>query len=1045
MNPVPHTHHHSGIHPEDGPGHESFLPHTDILYHELRDGAREGAPPRSSFLSAIASVGSNVGGPRYSQLDPNPPSVTPDPNDRAPVHYALDQITRDEDDRHARQYPVATNFLREQEAADRERLLGEDADRVGPMTPAARYDQAQTQYLGHTLPPAELETPITAEPVAYETPHGQHPTTALPLPPDVIIPQEYEDPPFKFLPSILKPLWLGVYIFLIFLVLAGLLFSGIYSAFNLGLAQYIAIGGSRWFVFKYLPTFLGMILLLWLFQIQIAVQRVAPFMAMASTDAASRAEAPFMEVQPTGFLLPKTFYFKSKQPMIGICMILFWLQIFTIPLLPCLYNIFYYGNIATPNWRWTAVQAIVWTLFALYLLQLVALILLALSLWGKRTGLLWDPLSLAEHVALLDRSNISSDYEGSESLANKGAFRSHLGHVTSSHKLGYWSTSHNLDDVWYGICREGQQPRQYSDFGGERVNEKQDRWAPNSPRTTNGGGRQHGRHFSTDSRSKDVTNLEKGDEDYNVRTRYLPWFLKPAFALLWVVLMIILWLIFIIVSFVNNAVLYGFNPRLPVLPNAAGFASANFFYSFMPALLAQLLFLGWISVDLAYRRLQPYAALNTPATTGAHAQDSLLLDYPYRLPFFCTFTALLSGHYLVAWFSFLTLIAATFPILAGGVFWSQFYIPQQETRISVESRGYYALCVFLALAAFSAPLVLFTVKKRRLPHAVTTLAEQFSFLYASPLLGERGPDNSAGSRRTIDHHARTEMTTRLLASHTKREAEADGGRFVLGRLTRNGKAYLNIDRIGRGDRKKTYDESMIERSRYKRASQSGSTGARSPSGAQAAPGMGAYGATNERPYTPTTSTTGAIRYDPTFIPGRGSPNAFALQQQRQQQTYTTTTTSTTRPHASVIGLATSTSTVTTTHISPTSTNTSVTPSGPVTPRQNANRDQHYHQAYEAQQHEQQQQQQQQQATYQQQYPPQTYNKYNNTLPPGVSGRGLGRSHGNKMGTDERRQEGAIAEQLQFGRASGEYRGPNSPGRRSNFGGGGGEEEMLLRR
>jgi len=1003
-------------------------------------------------MTAVHSVGSMYSGARYSQLDPNPRPITPDANDNAPVRYALNQITRDEDDRHARQYPTGSGYDHEQEPDAREALLDEYAD-PRPMTPADRFDQVHTQYLGNTILPAVAQTPIVDEQQgvkSYETPHGGHPTTALPPTPDVLIPYEHEEPRLNFLPGILRPLWLGIYILLVLLMIAGLLFSGIYSAYNDGLARYIAIGGSRWFVFKYLPTLLGMILLLWLFQIQIAVQRIAPFMAMASTNSVSRAEAPFMEVQPTGFLLPKTFYFKAKQPKIGICMILFWLQIFTIPLLPCLYNIYYYGNIATPNWRWTAVQGIVWTLFALYLLQLVALILLALSLWRKRTGLLWDHRSLAEHIAMLDRSNIGGDYEGSESLANIGAFRHHLGHVTQTHKLGYWTTSREPGDIWYGIAKEGEGARQYSDFAGDNSNEKRDRFAPSSPLLQNGNGQQHGRHFSTDSRAREVTNLEKGTEDYNQRTRYLPWFLKPSIALVWIIIMISLWLIFIIVSFVKNAVLYGFNPRLPVLPNAAGFASANFFYSFMPALLAMLLFLGWIPIDMAYRRLEPYAALNTSAAKGAHAQDSLLLDYPYRLPFFCTFGAAFGGHYLVAWFSFLTLIAATFPILAGGVFWTQFYIPQQEVRVSIESRGYYALCVFLALVAFSLPLILFTAKKRRLPHAVTTLAEQLSFLYASPLLGERGPSHGAGSRKTIAHHAKTEMATRLLASQTKREAEADGGRFVLGRFTRDGKAYFGIDRIGRGDRKKTHDEQMRERSRYKRASQGGgSTGQRSPVGAdgagaglmRSAVGMGEYDGANDRPYTPTAATTGGVRYDPLYVPtGRGSPNAFALQQQRQQQSHTTTTT-THRPNTGDIGLATSTSTVTTTHhLSPASTNTSAsaaTHNSPITPRQNQNQSgQHYHQQYANQQND----------IYpphpkfnpnqplnfnppQQQhtYPPQTYNKYNNTLPPGSTGMGLGRSYNNMMGRDERRQEGAIANQLHYGRASGELRGDRARG------------------
>ena len=65
---------------------------------------------------------------------------------------------------------------------------------------------------------------------------------------------------------------------------------------------------------QYLPVMLGMFLLMWLFQIQIGVQRIAPFIGMASYSAKARSEAPLMEEQPTNFLLPKLFYFRGGQP-----------------------------------------------------------------------------------------------------------------------------------------------------------------------------------------------------------------------------------------------------------------------------------------------------------------------------------------------------------------------------------------------------------------------------------------------------------------------------------------------------------------------------------------------------------------------------------------------------------------------------------------------------------------------------------------------------------------------------------------------------------
>jgi len=924
QNPIPPTHHHDEIHAEGEPGVESFLPHTQVIWDRLQYEAREGDAlnlnlnlledsgdlarrgllddtgghiernllgagdhggrnpgdgGRSHMLSTIP--GSTSSGPRYSQLDPNAGDITPDGDRGEAVRYALDQLGPDDANRGVKQSP-RTRWDADNNAADRQALLQPE--------PVTRAPIVQRYELYSDTPPRVAvapRVPVIKENTNYGSPHGPPPVTALPQTPDVVIPYDNEDPILNFLPGILRPVWLGLYICLVTLFLAGLLFSGIYSALNDGLYAYTAFGGGRWFIFKYLPTLLGMILLLWLFQIQIALQRIAPYMAMSRrSEGKIRSQGPLMQVQPTDFLTPKTFYFKAKQPIIGAAMIIFWLQIFTIPLLACLYNVYFYGDIYAGNgsWRWTAVQGIVWTLFALYFLQLVALILLAVWLWRQRTGLLWDPRSIADLITLLDRSNIIQDYEGSEYFKNAKVFQGHLGH--RSDRLGYWTTTKKPNDIWYGISEEGGHVREYGDNDPAFVNEKQDRFAPSTT---------HHNGYLKNGHANGITNPEKGTEEYDHRTKYLPWFLKPSMALLWVIAAIVLYLAFLIASFVKQAVMYGFDPRLPVLPDAAGFSSTNFFYSFMPALLAHLIFLSWLSVDYAYRRLQPYASLSTSSTHGSHPQDSLLLDYPYRLPFSVTFSAILAGHYIVAWFSILTLIAASLPILAGGVFWSQFYIPTQSVRVSVHPAGYYALCVFLGLLALSTPLVLFTAHKRRLPHAVTTLAEQFSFLYASPLLGERGPDRGAGAR-SGHKNAKVEMATRLLAATTAREAEAEGGRYVLGKLTgRDGHSHLNIDRIGRGDRKKEDESRFLQArkteripmtKRQLRHSQQGGEAMPSPVnpaytrvGSPGAAAGGRYdGFAETGPYTPASAPALAVRYGGggnTRTGTSGSPNAFA--------------------------------------------------------------------------------------------------------------------------------------------------------------------------
>ncbi|KAK3088986.1 hypothetical protein LTR53_019800, partial [Teratosphaeriaceae sp. CCFEE 6253] len=134
-----------------------------------------------------------------------------------------------------------------------------------------------------------------------------------------------------------------------------------------------------------------------------------------------------------------------------------------------------------------------------------------------------------------------------------------------------------------------------------------------------------------------------------------------------------------------------------------GFSATNFLYSFVPALLGMLCLLFWLEIDYAHRRLAPYEALAaTPNHSdsegeGELAEKSLLLAYPAELPGFVTATALANGHYRVALISFTTLLASTLPILPGGVFWAQFYVPTQRTRIAAHMPAYYALTLFCVL------------------------------------------------------------------------------------------------------------------------------------------------------------------------------------------------------------------------------------------------------------------------------------------------------------------------------------------------------------
>ena len=82
------------------------------------------------------------------------------------------------------------------------------------------------------------------------------------------------------------------------------------------------------------------------------------------------------------------------------------------------------------------------------------------------------------------------------------------------------------------------------------------------------------------------------------------------------------------------------------------------------------------------------------------------------------------------------------------------------------------------------------LRKRRLPHAVTTVAEQTSFLYSSKLLGDSRWRGQVGSK--------AETVSRLVAATNERERSKFGEScYVFGRfIGRDGKTHLGIERLG---------------------------------------------------------------------------------------------------------------------------------------------------------------------------------------------------------------------------------------------------------
>lgn len=695
-------------------------------------------------------------------------AYTPGQDDSQFIRFAIDQLTRDEEIRGSRRYaaedemqhsspssgevhapahgygnyptsnPAAAESSRRTQTPLAIRMVGDDVDderderllaprpvpddiMALPRTPEPiRRDRdarlaAQKEMQAGPSPPHPLNgAPTASETSLHADPESDVFVSYQPIRPTTLQPR------LNFVPAILRPFWLGSFIFLCTLMLAGLLFCAAWCLTHDGMWQYLAFGDARYFVFEYLPQIFGMIILVWLLQIEIALIRIAPFMAMTSGNTKTRSAAQFLNLYPTQFLLPKIEYFRAGLPLLGACFVIFWLFLFTVPLLGASFNVAFYGPRDNGAWRWVAVQGVIWTIIVLYILLIVALIALLIKLRRSETGLKWDPRSLADVIAMLERSNFLNEYTGTEIYTHLGDFRKRLWNSTP--RLGYWHTSHQPTDIHYGIGEEGGLTRRYSVEAG-RIREK---------------GHQY--HPSIDSREDpelgDHSRVQLNYRHGVVRRRFIPWFLTSSAVLAWILITFVLLIAFYVVAFVNNATTgTGFLPQIRADSNGAGFSAANFLYSFIPGLIGFLLYLLWLPLDLAHRRLEPYREMTT--ADGALAEHSLLLDYPFRLPGSITLAALSNGHWKVAFLSLISLINTTIPILSGGIFWAQWYAGQTQVRVSAEPSGLYALCVFLALYAIA--MVSLAPKRTfmRMPHESKCLAEVVSWLYQSPILLDR--------------------------------------------------------------------------------------------------------------------------------------------------------------------------------------------------------------------------------------------------------------------------------------------------------------------
>ena len=581
-------------------------------------------------------------------------------------------------------------------------------------------------------------------------------------------------PKLDYLPGPLRAGSLGLLLLCCLLMIILITFCNIWSLRNNGLLQYDGVATSQYFLFEFLPQILASIIVVWLLAIQVAIVRIYPFAVLASAQHdqyRSTRALHHAALFPSNFLIPNFSFFNHGEPLLGICFIIFWLSFFTVPLQSCLFQTRYYTLDTQNIWRWTSVQGVGWALFVIYISLYAALAIVLLRFRHRQTGHKWDVASLADVFTLVHRSNIISEFEGSELRSRMPENK-----FPKNYRLGYWRTSNQPNESFHGIGEPDAPANRHSAVHGKAKdkihNEKDTQYADNDIES-----QQPWRQSTVDSLQKDVHSSA-------IQRRWIPWFLKDTFVVAWIAIAIVLAIAFVVVSFVNGAVKRGFLPQLPTPASTGGFSPANFLYSFLPSLIGMISFLLWQPIDLYFRALQPFSNLSQPG--GASAENSLLLEYSAYAPIKITIKALLARHWKVAYISFISLLSITLPILGGGVFTAQYFPRDNQVRSAASMPAYDALVFFVVVYALSF-LAIWPGRKRHLPHDIRTLGQLISFVYQSSLL--HGPTLK-------DPQTKTDLVTRLLGAEV-------GEKFVVPRYGfgvycgMDGREHLGIDRLKR--------------------------------------------------------------------------------------------------------------------------------------------------------------------------------------------------------------------------------------------------------
>ncbi|KUJ19266.1 uncharacterized protein LY89DRAFT_667247 [Mollisia scopiformis] len=520
-------------------------------------------------------------------------------------------------------------------------------------------------------------------------------------------------------------------------------------------AQYHSSHTDMRFVVRYVPTIVGTITTLMFRSMRDTLARTKPYICMASEPdrVGSRGSKSVGLMFTTGLYWGRGLKKRlSPQHQDWLRWAMFFASIPVAQITGYKAALFTASVTSDGKYVLTVHKSMAYVLISLYLVVIILTVMTLVKMLTNKTGLKWDPVTIADQLALFHGSNALDEFEALEQLHRETAFDLL---AERSFRLGYWErTEGGRTTIWYGIGKISPPLSGHDQESGQAPPQR----LPDCKKCNKG------QHYTFCSCHDETT------------CTVYPW-LKNSLFRPWAVLV---WAIPVLASLClciytasSNRVNEGFTvhntwwsyfPELDTPTNTTSNSTTSFnttlqtnitsqpgdlllhlpglninaandlvLYIFafrtIPTVFASYFALTWFSaVDKSTRFSQPFANMYSHP---ASASETVLLDYLWGPPGIVTINAFQAGHYKVFWFSLLDLLSPIFPILVAGLF--TITNTGELIVVAIIPVTFYFVLSFLAIYLLTLPFV-WPRTNRRLLRWHASIADYVSLFYASRLL-----------------------------------------------------------------------------------------------------------------------------------------------------------------------------------------------------------------------------------------------------------------------------------------------------------------------